>query len=204
MLSAYSVSIHHICRGHGGHCPWSKNVQFCSTWNLLMVMWNKFASHNKQSCSTWQNCLSCGVILACVSMTNCSLYQILIHVTNLQCMLSCRDLRCFDAKSILSRFTHFSVEQKLTHKSCPWSTNDKYDVWVWVYSEKRDPGQGTSSPPAYTLEAPNNSSRLHPSFPDAHTKRGCLRRKRGRQCWLAIVLDLTWLNLTSITDTHCG
>ena len=93
-----------------------------------MVMWNKFASHNKQSCSTWQNCLSCGVILACVSMTNCSLYQILIHVTNLQCMLSCRDLRCFDAKSILSRFTHFSVEQKLTHKSCPWSTHDKYDV----------------------------------------------------------------------------
>ena len=110
----------------------------------------------------------------------------------------------FWRKIILSRFMHFRVEQKLTHKSCPWSTNDKYDVWVWVYSEKRDPGQGAPSPPAYTLEAPNNSSRLHPSFPDAHTKRGCLRRKRGRQCWLAIVLDLTWLNLTSIRDTHCG
>ena len=40
----------------------------------------------------------------------------------------CSDLRCFDAKLILSRFTHFCVEQKLTHKSCPWSKNNKYHV----------------------------------------------------------------------------
>ena len=40
----------------------------------------------------------------------------LLHMTNLQCMLSCCDLRCFDATSISSHFTHFCVEQKLTQK----------------------------------------------------------------------------------------
>ena len=30
----------------------------------------------------------------------------------------------------MSRFTHFCVEQKLSHKSCPWSKNDKYHVWT--------------------------------------------------------------------------
>ena len=99
--------IHHICRGH---CPWSKNVhveQFCSTWNFSEVMWNKITSHDNHSCCTWQNYLSCGVILACGSMTNCSFYQILVHVTNLQCVPFCCDLCCFDAKSILTRFTRF-------------------------------------------------------------------------------------------------
>ena len=83
-----SSAIHHICRGRRGHCPWSKNVhveQFCSTWNFSEVMWNNITSHDNHSCSTWQNHLSCGVILACGSMTNCSLWQILIHLTNLQC-----------------------------------------------------------------------------------------------------------------------
>ena len=47
----------------------------------------------------------------------------LLHMTNLQCMLSCRDLLCFDAKSILLWFTHFCVEQKLTKKSCLWRKN---------------------------------------------------------------------------------
>ena len=32
-------------------------------------------------------------------------------MTNLQCILSFRDFRCFDAISVLSRFTHFCVEQ---------------------------------------------------------------------------------------------
>ena len=54
----------------------------------------------------------------------------LLHMTNLQCMLSCRDLRCFDAKYILSRFTHFCVEQKITNKSCLWRQNDKYHVCI--------------------------------------------------------------------------
>ena len=40
----------------------------------------------------------------------------------------CRDLRSFYAKLILSQFMHFCVEQKLTHKFCPWSKNDKYHV----------------------------------------------------------------------------
>ena len=42
--STETPPIHHICRGRRGHCPWSKIVhveQFCFTWKLLMVMWNK-------------------------------------------------------------------------------------------------------------------------------------------------------------------
>ena len=55
----------------------------------------------------------------------------LLHMTNLQCMLSCCNLRCFDEISILLHFTHFCVEQKFTQKSCLWSKNDKYHVWQW-------------------------------------------------------------------------
>ena len=58
-------------------------------------------------------------------MTNCSLYQTLLHVTNLQYC----DLGCFNGKFILSQFTHFCVEQNLTQTSCPWSKNDKFHVW---------------------------------------------------------------------------
>ena len=48
-------------------------------------------------------------------MINCSAFVIwinshseLLHMTNLQCMLSFCDLRCFDTISGLSRFTHLS------------------------------------------------------------------------------------------------
>ena len=44
--------------------------------------------------------------------------------------LFCHDLPCFDANLILLQFTHFCVEQKLTQKSCSWSKNDKYHVWM--------------------------------------------------------------------------
>ena len=44
--------------------------------------------------------------------------------------MSCCDLHCFAATSILSHFTHFCVEQKFTEKSCLWSKNDKYHVWL--------------------------------------------------------------------------
>ena len=37
-------------------------------------------------------------------------------------------LRGFNAISVLSCFLHFCGEQKLTHKSCLWSKNDKKDV----------------------------------------------------------------------------
>ena len=43
-------------------------------------------------------------------------------------MLSFRDLLCFNAISVLSRFTHFCVDRKWTQHSCLWS---KYDVWVF-------------------------------------------------------------------------
>ena len=110
-----------------------------------LFMWSNFASHENCWWSKFHitsklaphvNCLSCGVIWLCGSTTNCSLYQTLLNVTNLQCMLSWRDLRCFGAKSILSRFTYFCVEQKRTQKSCPWSKNDKYDVWIKLTLEK--------------------------------------------------------------------
>ena len=47
-------------------------------------------------------------------------------------LLSCCDLRCFDATSILSHFTHFCVEQKFTQKSFLWSKNDTYHGWLKV------------------------------------------------------------------------
>ena len=40
--------------------------------------------------------------------------QPLLHVTDLQCMLFYSALQHFDVKSILSRYTHFCVEQKIT------------------------------------------------------------------------------------------
>ena len=96
-------------------------------------MWSKIASHVKLFCTTWQNYMSFGAILSCESMTNCSTFLMgsdlsLLHMTNLQCMLSCCELRCFDATSILSHFMHFCVEQKSTHKSCLWSKNYKHHV----------------------------------------------------------------------------
>ena len=54
----------------------------------------------------------------------------LLHMTNLQCMLSCCDLRCFDATSISPHFTHSCVEQKLIQKACLWRKNDNYRVWL--------------------------------------------------------------------------
>ena len=55
-------------------------------------------------------------------IVNLSCGAILLHIVCIIIIYSvltqnpfCRDLRCFDAKLILSRFTHFCVEQKLTH-----------------------------------------------------------------------------------------
>ena len=98
----------------------------------ILLMWIKIAPHDKQFC------LSCGAILSCGAMTNCSTSAMwsnlsLLHM-NLQYMLPYCDLRCFDAKSILSRFTHFCVEQNLTQTSCPWSKNDKFHVCSKVIS----------------------------------------------------------------------
>ena len=55
-------------------------------------------------------------------------FFVTIHADLSQNLLCCH-LRCIGAKSILSRFTHFCVEQNLTQTSCPWSTNDKFHVW---------------------------------------------------------------------------
>ena len=127
--------IHEICRGRYRHCLWSKNFhveQFCSTWQILLCMWIKIAPNNKQLCTTWHNCLLCGAILSCRVMTNCSTsvmwgslslllhlkkltpHKQILHMMNLQYMLPYCDLRCLDAQFIMSRCTHFCVEQKVT------------------------------------------------------------------------------------------
>ena len=76
------------------------------------IMWSNFAPHDAchcdQNCSTWQAILHHMTKLL-VMWGNLPL----LHMTNLQCILSYHDLHSFDAKSILSRFTQFCVEQNL-------------------------------------------------------------------------------------------
>ena len=78
-------------------------------------MWSHLASHDKQFsphdkivCNVEQFVMwsfgNCSISAACGAIGDCSTWH----------MLSCCDLCCFDAKSILSRFTHFCVEQKIT------------------------------------------------------------------------------------------
>ena len=43
--------------------------------------------------------------------------------------LFCCNLRCFVAKPVLSRFTHFLCGDKSRPKCCPWRKNDIYHVW---------------------------------------------------------------------------
>ena len=50
----------------------------------------------------------------------------------------CRDLCCFDAKSMLLRFTYFCVEKNLSPKSCPWNKKYKYDVYAPTFPFFRD------------------------------------------------------------------
>ena len=42
--------------------------------------------------------------------------------------LFCRNLRCFVAQSLLSRFTRFSCGEKFNQKLCLWRKKDKYQV----------------------------------------------------------------------------
>ena len=53
----------------------------------------------------------------------------------LQNLFSC-NLRCFVAKPILSRFTHFLCGKKLSSKFCLWRKSDKYDVGSSVHLKK--------------------------------------------------------------------
>ena len=84
-----TVHIHDNCHRHRIHCLWSKTFhveQFCFTWQAI---WH----HMIKLFVMWSN-LSCG------ALENCSIsvlwsYSWLLHMTNLQCMLSCCDLRCF-------------------------------------------------------------------------------------------------------------
>ena len=104
-ISYQQPSIHEICCGRRGHCPWSKKIhmeQSCSTWPILLVMWIKSTPHDEQFCTIWHNCLSCGAILLRGAMTN----------------------------SIVSLFTHFCVEQHLIQTSCLRSKNDKFHVFA--------------------------------------------------------------------------
>ena len=55
-------------------------ICLCSKVDFVHFMTSNLASHD-------QIVLSCGVVLSRGSMTNCSLYQTLLHMTNLLCML---------------------------------------------------------------------------------------------------------------------
>ena len=130
-------NIHHICRGRCEHCPWSKKFhveQFCSTGKLLMVMWNKIAFHNKQSCSTWQNCLLCGVILWLQINDKLLLVKNFPACDKFTVYAFCNDLRCFDAKLILLRFSHFCVEQKINKNQ--FSPDASWKFWRFKGGQK--------------------------------------------------------------------
>ena len=102
-------------------------------WGLFFSL---FGAQNLYEFYTWSSAMLLHIRKLLVVSSNFVMWtndkwlliQKFFHVTNLQCVLSCCDLLCFDAKSILSQFMLFSVEQKLRDKSCPWSRNDKYDV----------------------------------------------------------------------------
>ena len=74
------LGIHDNCRTH---CLWSKQ---------LLHMTSNFAPHDKIVCNVEQ--------FVMWSFGNCSTYDISVMWSCwwLQCMLSCGDLRCFDAK----------------------------------------------------------------------------------------------------------
>ena len=48
------------------------------------------------------------------------------------------NLRCFVAKPVLSRFTHFLCGDKLSPTFCPWRKKDKYNVWSGVSPRGKD------------------------------------------------------------------
>ena len=70
--------------------------------HCLLVMWSKIAPCDKQFCSTL--CVS-----SYFTLFWCKIHFVVIY-------------------AVLTGFMHFCVEQKFTHKSCPWSKNDKYHV----------------------------------------------------------------------------
>ena len=92
------------------HCLWSKKI---------MLHMPKFPFHVKQNYSTWQ-AISHHKTTFLVLCSNLSL----LHITNLVLMLSCYDLRCFNAISA----TSVLYEAKINTTSCLWikMTNMKY------------------------------------------------------------------------------
>ena len=124
-------AIHDICCGD---CPWSKYFhveQFCSTFFQISACFVEEMLHIESEFAP-HACFACHV------EQNCPMWQaILLHIVCIIIIYSvltqnpfCRDLCCFGAKLILSRFMHFCVEQKLIHKSYLWSKNYKYHVWL--------------------------------------------------------------------------
>jgi len=115
-LNTGDQHIYYICRRRRGHCPWSRNFhveQFCLTW--------------KQSCSTWQNSMYV-MWISFVMWTYYKLFPVpyMLHVTNLQFMLSWRDLRCFDANPCCRDLRTF-VWNKIYPKIL--SVEQKWQIW---------------------------------------------------------------------------
>ena len=61
----------------------------------------------------------------------CSIFYVLSHFILFCCKISLLcDLRCFVAKSVLSRFTRFGVEKNWAKKFYLWRKKDKYEVCI--------------------------------------------------------------------------
>ena len=87
-------------------CLWSNKFhvdQNCSTWLAILHHMTKLfvMSSNDELLHIWKWC-------------NLSLLHItkLLHMTNLRYVLSFRDLRCFNAISVLLRYSHFCVKHR--------------------------------------------------------------------------------------------
>ena len=128
----HEVQINQSCDEHTSYL--SRTLRTLSVeqkCGAILLRMEIFDAHVEQNCFTSQVTLPHKAKLF-VMWINCSLYQTLLHVANLQCMLFYSDLRCFDAKSILLQFTHFCVEQKSTNTSCLWRQNYKYYVCPYL------------------------------------------------------------------------
>ena len=55
----------------------------------------------------------------------------LLHMTSLQCMLSPRDLRCFDRNIHFVAFYALLCGAKINPKILSVEKNDNYHVWMW-------------------------------------------------------------------------
>ena len=92
-LRGGALALHHICRRR---CLWSKTI---SCGEICLHMTSDFAPHDKVVCPVEQFCHVEHWHLKWWAMCHFSTWQFLMHMTNLQWMLSFYVFPCFDAIS---------------------------------------------------------------------------------------------------------